>query len=298
MDEWLRGKWGGPSLDLPGVGTQLLGLGITGVTDATPTNRTEDVELLASSVAAGVIPQRVQVTGGLDLDPDAAPALPRGPVKLMVPDHDLPAINELIASIAIAHRRGRPVAIHGVTRVALVLAVAAWDQAGVLAGDRLEHGAVVPPEQAAWLAKERVTVVTQPGFVAARGDQYLDEVDAEDQPHLWPCRSLAGAGVPLAGSSDAPLGDPDPWAAMAAAMTRRTSSGRVLGPAQRLAGRAALDLYLAPLEWPGGQPRQVAPGVDADLVLLDSPLHDVLEEPSSERVVLTVRAGRVHPRSG
>jgi predicted amidohydrolase YtcJ len=291
MDELLRGRWGGPAPDLAGVGAQLLAFGITGVTDATPTNRAEDVELLAGAVAAGVIPQSLRITGGIDLDPAAAPMLPRGPVKLMVADHELPPLADLADSVALAHGRQRPVAIHCVSRVALVLAVAAWEQAGVMDGDRLEHGAVVAPEQAAWLAGHRVTVVTQSGFVAQRGDQYLAEVDAGDRPHLWPARSLACAGVALAGSSDAPFGDADPWRGMVAAVTRRTAGGRVLGPSECLSPAAALDLYLAPLESPGGQPRRVVPGAEADLVLLDAPLAEVLAEPSAERVVLTVRAG-------
>jgi predicted amidohydrolase YtcJ len=294
MDDWLRDRWRGPPPDLAAVGAELLRYGITGVTDATATTRAEDAELLAGAVASGAIPQRVQLTGGLDLDPGAGPSLPRGPVKLMVADHDLPGLDDLAASIAAAHRRARPVALHCVTRVALVLAQAAWDRAGVAKGDRVEHGAVVPPDQAGWLAQRGIVVVTQPIFVADRGDQYLTDVDAEDLPYLWPCRSLVEAGVRVAASSDAPLGHPDPWAGMAAAVTRQTAGGRVLGPEERLTDRAARDLYLAPLDSPGGPPRRVAMGVDADLVLLDVPLRDALREPSAEHVMITFRAGRAH----
>lgn len=55
-----------------------------------------------------------------------------------------------------------------------------WRTAGVFAGDRVEHGAVVPPELAQHLPARRLTVVTQPSLVAARGDEYLDEVEPED----------------------------------------------------------------------------------------------------------------------
>jgi predicted amidohydrolase YtcJ len=235
MDEWLRDRWAGPPPDLATVGAELLGYGITGVTDATATTRAEDAELLAGAVASGTIPQHVQLTGGLDLDPGAAPSLRRGPVKLMVADYDLPGLDDLAASIAAAHRRARPVALHCVTRVALVLAQAAWDQAGVAKGDRLERGAVVPLDPAVWLAERGVVVVTQPIFVVERGDQYLTDVDAEDLPYLWPCRSLVEAGVALVASSDGPLGHPDPWAGLAAAITRRTARGRILGAGDQLA---------------------------------------------------------------
>jgi hypothetical protein len=39
-----------------------------------------------------------------------------------------------------------------VTRPGLALALAAWDEAGVLAGDRIEHGSVVPPDLRARVA--------------------------------------------------------------------------------------------------------------------------------------------------
>jgi predicted amidohydrolase YtcJ len=211
----------------------------------------------------------------------------------VVDDHDLPGLDELATSIAAAHHRGRPVAVHAVTRAALLLALAAWDEAGPHAGDRLEHGAVVPPGQAARLAALGITVVTQPAFVRDRGDDYLVEVEADDVAHLWPCRSLADAGVGIGGSSDAPFGHPDPWRAMSAATTRRTLGGRMLGLEERIGPEAALRLYLAPLDDPGGPPRTLQPGGDADLVLLGVPLVEALANPCADVVVTTVCQGRL-----
>ena len=71
---------------------------------------------------------------------------------------------------ASAHAAGRPVAVHCVTRVQLVLTLAALDAAGRLPGDRIEHGAVIPAESLPDL--RGLTVVTQPHFVAERGEQY------------------------------------------------------------------------------------------------------------------------------
>ena len=55
----------------------------------------------------------------------------------------------------------------------------------------------------------------------------------------------------------------------------------------------ALALFLTPPEAPGGTPRRVAVGAAADLVVLDGPLSQVLEDPSSRHVVATVIAGSV-----
>ncbi len=74
-------------------------------------------------------------------------------------------------------------------------------------------------------------------------------------------RSLTDAGVPCGLSSDAPYGPLDPWAVMAAAMRRRTPSGRIAGPGERLTGDQALAGYLGPPGAPGGAPRTMRPGV-------------------------------------
>jgi predicted amidohydrolase YtcJ len=297
LDEWLRAQVTSDRPDLSPIGRELLAYGITGVTDTTPTERSEDVDLLAAAVESGALPQRVHVTGGLGLDPVAGAGLRRGPVKLVVADHDLPTPDELAGAIAAGHAIGRAVAIHAVTRVGLVLALAAWRDAGFMAGDRVEHGAVVPPEHAAELAALGITVITQPVFVADRGDQYLDEVDRDDLPHLWPYRSLLAAGVGVAPSSDAPFGDPDPWRGIAAAAGRRTLGGRSLGAGEAVDALTALNGYLTPLPAPAGPPRQVTPGAAADLVLLRVPLREALAEPSAALVAMTFREGRLPPHS-
>ncbi len=294
-DEWLRDRLPEGGLpDLVAVGRELSGYGVTGVTDATPFSRSKDLDVLVDACARGDLPQHVQVTGGPALAAmDLSPGPSRGPVKILLSDHELPALDDLVAWMAGAHRLGRPVAVHCVTRVALVLALAAWDEAGARPGDRVEHGAVVDPELAHHVAALGVTVVTQPGFVAERGDRYLAEVDAADRPHLWPCRSLLDAGVAVAASTDAPFADADPWRAVAAATTRRTAGGRTLGAAEAVDPPTALSLLLGDLADPGGAPRRVRRGVAADLCLLDAPLDAVLRDPSSEHVVLTVQGGEV-----
>jgi predicted amidohydrolase YtcJ len=291
LDAWLGERIPHEPLDLKAVGRTLLDFGVTGVTDATPTERSEDLGLLAGAVAEGALPQEVVVTGGPGLDPEAGAALERGPVKLVVADHRLPDVDGLVTAIAGAHRAGRTVAVHCVTRVGLLLALAAWDETGARAGDRIEHGAVVHPAEAARITAHGLTVVTQPAFVAERGDDYLADVNPYDRPHLWRCASLLRAGIPVGGSTDAPFGPADPWQAIAAATTRRTPAGYVLGEDERLDPRRALDLFLGPPGSPGGSPRRIAVGISADLCLLAAPLNHALQALSADLVVATVRAG-------
>lgn len=296
-DETTRRSWSDESTpDLAATSRELARHGVTGVTDATPFEQLDGFATLAAARAAGDLAQRVMVTGGPALAPVATPAgLERGPVKVVVGDHSLPDPDELASTLAAAHRAGRPVAVHCVTRVALVLALIAWDAAGSIDGDRIEHGAVIPAELMATIAGLGLVVVTQPAFVRTRGDMYLDRVDPDDRPHLYRCGTLIEAGVGVGMSTDAPYGPADPWVAIAAAADRCTASGAVLGEAERVSARRALDGFLSDPDAPGGPPRRVAPGAPADLCLLDAPLDQVLDDPSSRHVVATWIAGTPHP---
>lgn len=293
LDRWLRGRLPPrPPPDLAPVGRRLAAYGVTGVTDATPVPTVEDLLPIAEAAAGDGLPQRVVVTGGPRLTRARVPApLEPGPVKLVVADAALPDLDDLVRWIRDAHDAGRPVAVHCVTRAGLALAVAAWDDAGALPGDRVEHGSVVPPDLRSVVSGKGVTVVTQPAFVYERGDRYLSEVDADDLPHLYPCRSLIEAGIPVGGSTDAPFGHPDPWRAIATAIERRTVTGAPLGVREAVSPERALALFLTPPGDPGGRPRQVEVGAPADLCLLDGPLSAVLEDPSSSHVALTVIGG-------
>jgi predicted amidohydrolase YtcJ len=294
-DEWLRARVPAVAPDLGAVGRELATYGVTAVTDATPIEDAADADLLPA--ATDGFPVQVVVTGGPALPAGAGRGRARGPVKLVAADHALPAVEDLVAGITAARRQGRAVAIHCVTRAALVLALAAWEEAGSLPGDRIEHGAVVPVELVGRVRELGLTVVTQPGFVAERGDDYLADVEAEDQPDLWRCGSLLAAGVPVGAGTDAPFGSPDPWVAVAAAIDRRTERGQVLGPGERVPASVALELFLAPLAQPGGPARRVVAGAPADLCVLGVPLAEALAAPSSGHVAATIARGEVTYRA-
>ncbi len=224
-------------LDLQSVGHELAGYGVTSVTDLTPTTDPSAVELLARHVTAPEFPLEVTITGALALPTIRGRRCRRGPVKLVVADHDLPEIDELAHDIHRAHQRGRNVALHCASRTAVVIALAAWDEASVMPGDRIEHGAEIPLQLIPRLAEFQLIVVTQPSFVTDRGDRYLHDVPPHEHADLWRCGTLLAAGVPVAAGTDAPFGDPDPWRAIAAAAQRTTAAGSPLGPAERIAAQ-------------------------------------------------------------
>jgi predicted amidohydrolase YtcJ len=178
-----------------------------------------------------------------------------------------------------------------VTAEQLIVAVAAFERAGVV-GDRIEHASVVPPGYAARLARLGLTVVTQPGFISARGDDYLHEVPAPERPWLYPCASLARAGTALAAGTDAPFGPADPWQCIAAAVSRRAPSGRVVGRTERLSPARALRLFLTAPEDPG-RLREIRPGHPGDLCVLRTPLRPFLSGPDAGGVHASIIAAQI-----
>lgn len=293
-DDWLRERLGSDALpSLSKVGRALARLGVTGVTDATPSNGADEARSLGLALERGELSQRVHLMGAAKLPVPLHPQLTRGPRKLVLDEARLPDFDALCGEIAEAHAEGRAAAIHCVTRAELVFAVSAFRAAGCQPGDRLEHAALSDAPCLALLATLPLTVVTQPNFIAERGDAYYREVAATDHPHLYRCRGFDDAGIPLAGGTDAPFGEPDPWAAMRAAVERRTPTGQVLGPRETLSPERALSLFTSPAEAPGSAPRALTVGAPADLCLLDRPWREARQELAGDAVVATLCGGRL-----
>jgi predicted amidohydrolase YtcJ len=255
--------------ELSELGKMLASYGVTGITDATP-------DLVDAEALAGYLPQHVHWLS---------------PGKRILHDDRLD-LDDLTDWVRATHARGTAVALHCVTVAQLVVTVAALREAGPRPGDRIEHAAMVPDDCAADLAALGVTVVTQPNFVAERGDQYLADIPAQELDQLWRVGSLLAVGIPVALSTDAPFGDADPWAAMRAAVHRQTPSGTVLGLAECVSPRTALTMFLGSARDPA-RPREVAPGQPGDLCLLTAPRDVVLAELDAALVAATIIGGQV-----
>jgi len=237
QDDWLRGRLPPAAHDLGAVGREALDLGVTAFTDTTPGREPDEAEALRAA-----LPQRLELMMPLEVASSA-------PVKLLLDDDTLPPVDELAACVDEVHRAGRQVAVHCVTRVQLVAALAA----GLGPGDRIEHGALIPVDLDDELRRRKLTVVTQPNFVVERQAQYERDVDPDDRPILYRCATLLRAGIRVLGGTDAPFGRPDPWAAMRAAV------GRELNPEEQLDPAAALALFTGTHGWCVlGVPRAVA----------------------------------------
>jgi hypothetical protein len=226
-----------------------------------------------------------------------------------------PNVGELQQLVAAAHRGRFPVAVHAVEAEAVAAAVqvireeprtvAAQDQPlGVkLPPDRIEHCSECPPELIAQVKKSGAAVVTQPGFIYWNGDSYLERVEPGLLPHLYAIGALTRDHVPVGFGSDAPVIDPDPWAAIYAAVTRLTRKGSWLPEGekdrrgQQVSVIDALRMYTTGGAWAdGSQARKgsIRAGKLADLVLVDAdPTRVAPSGLKSIKAVLTIIGGKV-----
>lgn len=267
-DDWLRATLAASPPSFGEVARELARYGVTGITDMSPRNDSAMAAHFAAEMTSGSLPQRVVLAGMPALADISSGPWTLGPAKLHLHESALPDFTAATDFIAAAHGRDRAVAVHCVSEVELVFALAAFEAAGPRRGDRIEHASVASDELIGRVAELGLQVVVQPHFIAERGDDYLRDVEPRHHQELYRLRGFVDAGVTLAAGSDAPFGLPDPWAAMAAAVSRQTGSGVTIGAREALSPVEAATLYLAdPVDLT--RQRRIVPEIPADLCLLD-----------------------------
>jgi predicted amidohydrolase YtcJ len=267
----------------------LLSAGVTTIQDASVTNDLAAYEAFRSWIAAGDVRQRVMLLMGASSLPamlaaglkagEGSPFLRVQGVKIRLDDASgalYPPQTMVNAQVWSAHRQGFTVAIHAIEPPALVSALHAirLAQARLPRADlrhRIEHGALCPEVCIDDLADLRLAVVTQPAFLWHHGRRYVSEIAAEQQPWLYRVKSLLERGVPVAGSSDAPVVSPLPLEGVYAAVARRTPDGDIIGPKERVSVAEALWMFTQGAAWACGLESELGSirrGKRADLVLL------------------------------
>jgi predicted amidohydrolase YtcJ len=296
-DSWLRATLAGTPPSFGDVSGALAARGVTGITDMSPANDPAMAAHFRAEQASGRLPQKTVLAGSLALaEAGFDTSLALGPAKLHLHEAAFPDLDEATDFVRRAHVQDRAVAVHCTTEAELVFALAVIDAAGARCGDRIEHAGIAPDPLVAEMARLKLHVVSQPHFIAERGDAYAMDVEARDLSVLYRLRAFLDAGVTLAAGSDAPYGEADPWASMAATVSRTTRDGIVLGAQEALTPEEALCLYLAdPLDL--GRQRRIAPGCPADLCVLDRDWDAARTRLSARDVRLTLVDGIiVHDR--
>jgi predicted amidohydrolase YtcJ len=193
---------------------------------------------------------------------------------------------------------GASLAVHAVGNgaVAALLAARAADAGLAFAIPlRIEHAMVLDPTLIGALAASGLPVVVQPGFIPAVGHELV--VAPLPKPMLlMPFRSMAQAGIPLVISSDHPGAGLEPWANVAAAVTRRDGQGLVILPDEALELRTAFDAATrqASLVLGDADAGTLTPGSVADLMWCDrDPFTAAVDGIAATTVLATWAGGRL-----
>jgi len=155
---------------------------------------------------------------------------------------------------------------------------------------RVHHAYMPDSETVAKMAAYGIPAVIQPGFLHGLGESYIVSLGIERARMMIPARRYLDAGVPLAGSSDAPVADYNPFVGIWAAVARRTAAGTDLDPSQALTREEAIRLYTtgaAHAIREGATRGTIQRGKLADFAVLD---RDILACPTDEiRAILPRR---------
>lgn len=136
---------------------------------------------------------------------------------------------------------------------------------------RIEHCAMTDPALIDRIGRAGIVPVLQPVFLYEFGDGYVRNYGPERAARMFAAGSYRRAGIPFALSTDCPVTYPDPMLNLYCAVTRRTMSGAVVGPEERVTLVEALygytmgGAYAAHEEDRKGS---IEPGKLADLVVL------------------------------
>src|SRR6185312_4172732 len=160
---------------------------------------------------------------------------------------------------------------------------------------RIEHGGSLFAPLAARAATLGIAVAAQPGMLSILGDGFAEALP-ERSDELFAYGSWRRVGIRVAGSSDAPVISADPLVGIRDAVLRRTASGRVLGPDERLTVRDALAMYTSEAAFAMHRDQDLGslePGKLADFVIVErSPLEVEPERIADLRVLETVVGGQ------
>jgi predicted amidohydrolase YtcJ len=208
--------------------------------------------------------------------------------------------DELAAHVRWVHDRGWPMDCHTCGDVAQEAVVRAYVAAQAASPKpwlrhRVHHAYLPTAEALRLMAAHKIPALVSNPFLTHLGESFVVSLGEERAARMLPMRTYLDTGVPLAGSSDSPIADFNPWVGMAAAVNRSTVAGRVLGPEERITAAEALRSYTiggAYATRQEGKRGSIEPGKLADLVVLDrDPLSIPPEELALVRSVATMLGG-------
>ena len=184
--------------------------------------------------------------------------------------------DQLTGLIVAAHRSGWQVAAHAIGDWAIDLALDAYAEAQRRyprpdTRHRIEHFAIVRPDQVTRAAELGVVPVPQGHFATELGDGFLAAIGPDRTGWLYRQRSLLDAGLTLTGSSDRPVVAGAPLLGVHDMVNRRTGSGAPFNAGEAITVEEALRAYTRGSAYASHAEQgrgTIAPGYLADLTVL------------------------------
>jgi predicted amidohydrolase YtcJ len=178
-------------------------------------------------------------------------------------------------------RAGFQLGFHAIGDKGVSMALNAYAQPGIsrTARNRIEHAQVVDPADIPRFAKLGVIASMQPSHLLTDMNWAEDRLGPERAAYSYAWKAFIDAGVPLAFGTDYPVEPITPFRGLYAAVTRMNEAGtQSYFPENKLTRGQALYAYTqgsAYAEFAESHKGKLAPGYDADFILVDRDLYKV-----------------------
>jgi predicted amidohydrolase YtcJ len=204
-----------------------------------------------------------------------------------------------------ADSAGLQVAIHAIGDRANAIVLAIYDSVAKAHGRRdrrfrVEHAQHLRPADIPIFGADRIVASMQPAHLIDDGRWVERRIGPERIKTTYAFRTLLGTDGPLAFGSDWPVASLNPLVGVYAAVTRQTSDGMNPSgwvPDQRISLSEALRAYTAGNAWAVFAEHQwgtLAPGRDADVVVLDHDLFTMAPDSlATAHVMVTIAGGNI-----
>jgi hypothetical protein len=201
-----------------------------------------------------------------------------------------------------AHNAGLRVSIHSIGDRGISMALDAIEKAQKDnpipdMRHRIEHNSSCPPNLLKRIKEWGVVPSSSIGYMYGLGDQYAENFGPERSRWLHPHKTMKEMGIIAGGNSDCPVTYYSPFVQMYAAVTRKTSSGQVVGPEEAISIMDAIRVYTwngAYLSKDEDKLGSIEMGKLADVIVLDRDILSIsVEELRDIEVLITIVDGKI-----
>jgi len=195
-----------------------------------------------------------------------------------LPQYTEPQLNQMAVERA---KAGFQLGFHAIGDKAASMALDAFAQPGIskTARNRIEHAQVVDPADIPRFAKLGVIASMQPSHLLTDMNWAEDRLGPRRAAYSYAWKAFLDAGVPLAFGTDYPVEPITPFRGLYAAVTRMNEKGtKTYFPENKLTRGQALYAYTqgsAYAEFAEKRKGKLAPGYDADFILVDRDIYKV-----------------------